>query len=248
MYNFALNINSDNQELTPENGISIDVLCPLALELNKAISGGTKAKSILTSIENHGYTPNFTTGSKDVYENFISVHKHIAQRSLGDLTRAEKSYAETLKKFLGKNLYVQPLDEKKEPFCKIYSEGIGVEAVSHFYAVKNRFGVIIEIGSPSISSKTHIYVHGLDYKIYISEAQDAELKHHYRDTQSIIDFKLKEKISVKTGDVMSANLLSYKARSKEKSLYEALNSIDKEDITFLNGVEEHEEIIRLLRS
>ena len=228
---FALNINNKNRDLSPENGLDIAELGQLIQRLKAAIDAGDGSKAVLYGVSNHGYTPNIITSSEQTYSNFANVHINIYEKGLGDLNTPEAKYAKKLKQILGEDGYVEALDKDNQPICKIYSSDIE-KVVPFYYAITNQSGIISEIGAVNLEERSHIYLHGGDYRIYISAEQDSQLKHYYRDASTVIDFKLKQKRSISTGSIISATLISYKVKSLSR-LYDALNSIDKNDITFL---------------
>lgn len=243
-YTFALNINDEQGNLTVEDGLPFGDLGSLIKSLDGAIKSTDKQKCTLFAIDNHGYTPHFITKSDKLYENFISVHTNIYEKSIEDLSYNESEYAKTLKKILKEGQYIQAIDANYKTICTIKQKDIE-KAIDSYFNIVNKTGIISEIGTKDKSKPNHIYVYGLDYKIYITEQQDSALKNFYKSGK--LDFKLRQRVSVETGKIQSAKLLSFKTKN-DLSFTESLANIDPTDITFLDNVNTHEDIISLIRS
>ncbi|MBS1630005.1 MAG: hypothetical protein JST27_08085 [Bacteroidetes bacterium] len=229
-FDFALNINSDAGALSPDKGLDIKQLGPLAQSLGVAIDDGQNSLCTLHDIQNHGYTPHFLTESETIYNNFISVHRNIYERGTSDLSRAERSYANILKRVLKRDQYVQPLDVESKPICKIYRTEIKTD-IPHFHSITNVTGIVSEIGGERIDQTTHILLHGLDYRIYITVEQDEQLSPYYK--KGVIEFKLKQKRNTKNGQVTSARLITFKVKPAN-SLYDVLNGLQPDEIPLFN--------------
>jgi len=241
-YQFALNINDDNNNLNPRQGLDYGELSDLVRNLKGAIN--VSGWCSLFAIENHGYTPKFITNTLPIYEGFIEVHRNIGERGLLDLNRQEQVYAATLKKILNKGQFIEALDKDDIPISKIYSNEIE-KGVETYQTITNQSGIITEIGAPKLDKTSHIYLDGITYKIYIEPQQDQDLREHYK--RSTIDFKLKQRRSVKTNRVVSAQLITYKVKSI-KTLSESLKELSQDDLSFLKDVNSYEDIIRLIHS
>lgn len=241
---FALNINDDNNSLSPEDGLPFGDLGLLASSLSEAINSKENEKCTLYKIENHGYTPHFITSSKITYQNFIEVHRSIYEKDVNSLTKEEVKYANTLKKVLKKGKYIEALDKDLNPVTKIYSNDIekGVEA---FNSITTITGIISEIGSQKLDDTSHIYLHGVGYKIYISPQQDAELSQYYKG--AFLELKVNQRRSIKTGRIVSARLLKSKVKA-DLSFTESLKSLTAEDLSFLGDIESIDDILSYLRS
>jgi hypothetical protein len=244
MYKFALNINDEKQGLNPENGLAYGDLGLLINHLDKAINPKDGKKCTLYEISNHGYTPHFNTESKDLYTNFIEVHKNIYEKGINDLKKEEATYANTLKRVLSKDKYVEPLDNDSQPILRILGSEIE-RGVDTYNVVTNQSGVISEIGSPKLDDTRHIYLHDVDYKIFISNAQEDLLKQYYRN--GVLDLKIKQRRSIKTGRVINALLISIKIK-QNLTLSESLSTLTNEDLSLFGNINNHEDILTLLRS
>ena len=157
-YEFALNINDETNGLTPTQGLAFGDLGLLAISLDKAISNKDGNKCTLYKIENHGYTPHFTTGSQGTYNNFIEVHKNIYEKGIKNLNKTEANYANTLKKVLPKGTFIEALDTNNKSISKIYPSDIE-NGVKTFNSITSISGIISEIGSQKLDDTSHIYLH-----------------------------------------------------------------------------------------
>jgi hypothetical protein len=243
-YKFALNINDDNQQLHPQDGLDVGDLSDLTGDLKKILNSKKEGKCTLFSIENHGYTPNFITKSEVVYSNFIKVHKDIQEKGISDLSKDEAKYANTLKRILGDDKYIEPIDNNRKSLFRLTSKDIDTVA-DNYSVITNRSGIISEIGSPKLEDKRHIYLHNVDYKIYISDVQEQILKDNYRN--GVVELKLKQRRSSKSGRILNAILISV-TRKLDITLSEVFKDFSVDELSIFEGVSGHDDILKLLRS
>lgn len=244
IYKFALNINDDKQQLSPENGLDVGDLSDLTGDLKKVINSKKEGKCTLFSIENHGYTPNFITKSEIVYSNFIKVHTDIQEKGISDLTKDEAKYANTLKRILSDDKYVEPIDNNQKPLFKLTSKDIDTVA-ENYSVITNKTGIVSEIGSPKLEDKRHIYLHNVDYKIYITDSQESILKEHYRS--GVLDLKIKQRRSSRTGRILNAILISIAIKS-DMALSDVFKDFSPNDLSFFENINTQDDILKLLRS
>lgn len=244
MFKFALNINNEDQLLTPKNGLPFGELGVLINHLDKAINPKDGKPCVLYSIENHGYTPNFLTESELLYNKFIDVHKNIQERELTELNKEEATYASTLKKILSTDKYVEPIGNDDQPLFRLSGKEIE-RGVENYSIVTNQSGIISEIGSPKLDEVRHVYLHDVEYKIFITPQQEELLKKYYRD--GVVDFKVKQKRSIKSGRIISATLISFKIKP-DLTISESLSTLSQEDLSFVDKIETADDILILLRS
>lgn len=243
-FKFALNINDEKQQLSPDDGLDFGDLSDLTGHLRKVLNSKKEGKCTLSSIENHGYTPNFTTASELVYTNFIRVHKDIQEKSINDLTKDEAIYANTLKKILSTDKYVEPIDNNKKPLFRLTSKDIESSA-ENYSVITNQSGIVSEIGSPKLEDNRHIYLHNIDYKIYITAAQEQLLKEQYRT--GFVELKLKQRRSIKSGRILSATLISLKIKL-DITLADSLSGLTEEELMIFENINTQDDILTLLRS
>jgi hypothetical protein len=243
-YRFALNIVDEITGYSPENGLPYGDLGSLVKSLDFAINPKDNTKCTLFKIENHGYTPHFITQSGITYNNFIDVHKNIFERPINNLNKRENLYAKVLSKILKRGQYIEALDANQFPVCRITSDQI-IKGVDYYNSITSITGIISEIGSRTLKDDSHIYLDGFDYKVYINEQQDYFLKNHYKS--STLNLRLKQKIAVDSGRVISAKLLAYDIKSG-LSFTESMSKLSDEDLSFLKNVNTHEDILALIRS
>lgn len=244
MFKFALNINTEKEELSPENGLESSSLGVLINHLDKAINPKGGAKSVLYKVENHGYTPNFITGSQVLYDNFINVHKNLQEKKIRELNKEEATYATTLKRILSKDKYVEPLDNDAQPILRLTGKQISKGAET-YNVITNQTGVISEIGSPNLEDAIHIYLHNIDYKIFINAQQEEILKQQYRNGE--VTLKLLQRRSIKTDRIVSAQLINLQIK-EIKTLAESLSSLSDEELSSLGNFKSADDILTLLHS
>ena len=109
-----------------------------------------------------------------------------------------------------------------------------------FNSITSISGIISEIGSQKLDDTSHIYLHGINYKIYISQLQDAELKKFYKG--AVLELKINQKRSVKDGSIISAKLIKTKVKS-ELSLTQSLQLLSNDDLSFLSDINTIEDIL-----
>jgi hypothetical protein len=207
MHKFSLKIDDDNHTLTKENGISFDKIGALLDTLYKAIDNGTGHKCTLGQVRGNCYALDFYTEDVGFHNNFITVHKNIAQVQLDDLSPEQKRYAVTLRAILGNTFYLKAYDNDGQEVAAISDIGTR-KLTSYYYSTDSIYGVLSELGSANLkSNRKHIYIDGVNYKIYISKDQDLELKPFY-GTQKL-RVELRQKRSSIDGHVVNSDLLSF---------------------------------------
>jgi len=244
VYKFALNINDEKNHLSPEDGLDIGDLSELTGTLKKVLQSKKNGKCTLSGVENHGYTPNFFTKSELVYTKFIEVHKDIQEKSVKDLNKDEAAYATTLKKILSTDKYLEPIDKDRRVLFRLTSKDIDT-AAENYSVLTNRSGIISEIGSPKLEDARHIYLHNSEYKIYITAVQEQILKEQYR--KGVVELKLKQRRSIKSGRVLNAILISIKVKP-DSSFSESLSQLTQEELDVFENINTKDDILTLLRS
>lgn len=119
------------------------------------------------------------------------------------------------------------------------------EEVEAFFSITTQSGIISEIGGQKLDDTSHIYLDGIDYRIYIKPEQDAFLRNHYKS--SFLDLKVKQRRSIKTGRIISAQLLSIRVK-ENISFTDSIQKLSKEDLSFLDKINNYEDILALIRS
>lgn len=136
---------------------------------------------------------------------------------------------EELKKVLKNNKYIEAIDNENNTIQRIYPSEIE-KSVDSYFVIKSQSGVISEIGSQSLEKVSHIYLDGIDYKIFINGQQDEQLRGYYKDAH--IELKVKQKRSLLTGNVISASLISHSVKPDE-TLHISTSKLTKDDLSFL---------------
>ena len=232
-YEFALNINNEVGELTPKTGMPFGDLGELIKQLDTAIDTRKHGKCILYDVQNHGYTPCFTTDSKTAYEKFIEVHNNIYDRSIADLNKDEAAYANSIKKLLKNGTYLEALDTDHKTIHRIYPDEIE-KTVDYYNVTKSISGVISQIGSLKLDKTSHIYLDGHNFKIFITAQQDEQLRQYYRNEDAFLDLKIIQKRSIQSGRVINARLISHKIKLN-KTIHESLNELSEDDLLIINS-------------
>lgn len=83
-----------------------------------------------------------------------------------------------------------------------------------YYSITNVYGVISQIGADTLESKPKIKIDGLDYFIFLTKIQDSEIRKYYRNPEKTIKFKIKQRKSVASQKVISAELMSFSVAEK----------------------------------
>lgn len=244
MPTFALNINSEKKPLTPKDGLPYGELGILIHHLDKAISPKNGVKCTLSEIRNHGYTPHFTTDNELLYKNFIEIHKSIQEKEISELKSDEATYANTLKRILGDDKYVEPINRESEPIFRLSGKQIE-KGVETFSVITTISGIVSEIGAPKLEETRHIYIHNYEYKIFITPVQESLLENCYR--RGFVEAKIKQKRSIKTNRITSAQLINIRIKP-DITLSDSLAQLSEEELASLGKFESTEDILTLLRS
>jgi hypothetical protein len=224
--------------------VDITELGALIQKLKEAIDPSDGSLCSLYKVENTGYTPFFLTDSKRQYENFISVHQNISEKQFEDLRQREIKYAKTLKDILHGGRYLEACRMRSKPIATIYAGDINKPADS-YNMITNVVGIVSEMGSPDFKRRTHVFLDGYDYKIYTTNEQDEILKQYYR--KQLVTIKIKQKKSIKSDRVISANLISISPKTPG-NFVENIKTLSTDDLSFLNKAQTHEDILNLIRT
>ncbi len=237
MIKFSIKIDDESHSLSKENGIDIRDIGGLLESLFDAIDNGTGNKITLGQIRGNCYALDFYSNDTGYLDNFILVHKNIEQIEIGDLQPEEQRYATKLKSILGQKYYLKAYDNDNTEVAAITEIGKR-SSIGYYYTTDAIYGIVTELGSPSLSAKKHICVDGIPYKVYITKEQDSELKKYY-STQKL-RVEVLQKRSSYDGHIIRSELESFVPIS-DKTLSDNLESegyIDFELIKETNSIED----------
>lgn len=207
MYKFSIKIDDDSHSLTKEDGISFDKFGELLKDLYEAIDPHSGTKCTLGQIRGNCYAADFYTEDEKFHSNFVIVHKNVEQVPLDELEPTQRQYAKTLRKVLGGRYYLQAFDNNTTKVASI-KEISNLIKIDYYYSTKTVYGILSELGGVSVtSSKKHIYLDGIGYRINISNDQDLQLKPFYGTHKLMV--KIKNKMSAIDGHIISAELISF---------------------------------------
>lgn len=228
-YEFSLNINNAAESVTPRRGFDMSSLGQLLVGLNIATNPADRSFCSMYRVDNHGYTPHFATESYDRYRLFINVHRKIASLPLNELSHDEQRYANTLKRVLRGEKYIEPRDQDNRAIVRINPNDIGNSQSASYHIITTIEGVIRQIGGRNLTRGTHIMLNGLPYKIMTNSQQDTQLGSFYKGVK--LTLQVKQKCSLEDGHVLYAVLLSF----KEHSTHTLLEGVDRlEDVEFIS--------------
>lgn len=242
MLKFSIKINDDEHSLSKENGIPFDKLAELLKSLFEAIDPHTGAKCTLGRIRGKSYDLDFFTLDEKFHSNFVIVHKNIEQHSEIDLRDKEKRYADTLKVILGSKYYLQAFDNKNIEVAKLRELTFKKE-IDHYFATKNVYGRILEIGNKDFKTKPHVFISDNPYKVYLTIEQDFQLKQYYKTHD--LSFRLKQKISLKDKHIISAELIDFKVKSEGKFI-DNIKNVDIKELNILKDINSSDDILKKL--
>lgn len=245
MYKFSLKIDDDKHSLTKEEGIPFDKIGELLQTLYEAIDPKSNIKCTLEGIRGNCYALDFTTKEQRYESNFVVVHKNIEGIPFNQLEKPQKEYAIALRKILGAKYYINAYDSNGVRVASIKDIGVK-EDYDTYYAHKTVYGIVSQLGSPSLgSSKKHISVDGIPYKISITKDQDIELKAFYATDK--LRMKIKQKRSQSKGRVIDAELISFTKVSE----YGLIDNLKKEgyiDFELIKNAHSIEDIVNRIYS
>jgi hypothetical protein len=240
MIKFSIKIDDDVHSLNAENGIGLDKIGDLLKALFGAIDNGTGSKITLGDVRGNCYALDFFTKDQGIYENFLTVHRNIEQVGVDDLTFEQKKYAATLKIVLGGKYYLTAYDKEYIPVAEINEIG-KKQLTSFYYSTDTVYGILSELGSSTLAnSKKHIYLDGINYKIFISGAQDLELKPYYGTHK--IRAEIRQKRSSVDGHIINSELISFLTVNKG-NLIDNLKSSDFIDLESIKEIRTLEDVL-----
>jgi len=86
--------------------------------------------------------------------------------------------------------------------------------INTYFSITNIHGVITQIGADTLEGEPKIKIDGLDYFIHITEEQNSTIKKYYRNHDKMINFKVKQKKSLTSKEIISAELISFSVAEK----------------------------------
>lgn len=99
-----------------------------------------------------------------------------------------------------------------------------VKDIDTYFSITNVYGIISQIGADTLEGKPKIKIDGLDYFIYITKGQDNEISKYYRNPKKKIRFKIKQKISLSSKKIISAELIGFSV-PKSANFIESLSNL-----------------------
>lgn len=214
-YNFIIRFDDDSHSLSAQNGLPINQIGELLSYLGKALNLKDETLT-LSQILGNCYALELTTPVYSIYSTMKSVHECISNNDFLSLNTEQKKYAKKIGEILGTKYRMNTYDRDKSFDYKILNINSLIE-VSYFYEIDDVKGTITAIGSNSFDSKIHIKLDSLNYDIYISTSQEAELLKHYK--KSVLSLRINKKIDNSTDKVVSAELIEFSVEKKSKSRF-----------------------------
>lgn len=133
-------------------------------------------------------------------------------------------------KIVGNDKYIEVLDTNKSPITKFYGKDIEKTA-KHFFGITTIHGIVVEIGRPDKDirrGRYHVKIEGHPYLIFTNNEKDSYLGKYY-DERKKIAARIKQKISIVDGKILSAELLDFSGYEKG-SFIDHLKSINNEKL------------------
>lgn len=232
MYKFSLKFNSELEELGFDNGIPMNQLGDLISSLYSVVEAKKGDKVVLSDIKDNCYEIEAMTVNPMIEERLIHSSHSIYEKSNSELTTKELRFKKNLARVLKVGWYVDILNNEGNSVYKI-PYGFNEKTIDNYYSNKSIEGVITEIGDKDLNPKNlHIYISdNTEFKIFINSEQHDELKRYYRDQRVRVKLRLKK--SLESDKVLSAELISYKPKSKIDFPFN-LNDVDLSKLRFLN--------------
>lgn len=241
---FYLRFDTENKGLSKFNGLTLKELSLLLKALDDLTNPGDNSFISITEIKGDSYGIEGVTVSETREQKLIRAHQNLEYRSFDELSPEESKYAYLLtKNLLRESRFIELYDNENRLISKIFGKSIGKE-VDSYNVVKSVYGIISEIGSKSLTNKTHIEIDKLGYRIFTTPEQDYALKEFYRDRK--LTFKIKQKITLSNDKIASAILLDFTPSSKG-SLMENISKLSVSQLSFLENVHSHEDVLKLIR-
>ena len=231
MHSFYLKFNSEKKNIDYGNAISIDDFAEILKSLYSAISATKNDKIVLSQITDNCYQCGFSTPNEALHQRFEEVNKEILEKSNVELTNNKVRYKKAIAKAIRKDWYLEVLNSSGNTVVTI-PYGFNEKSVDFYHTNKSYEGFITLIGDKELNPKNlHIYLSdNKNFKIFINTEQHEELAAYYR--KSKIRAKVRLKKSLSSDRILSAELVSYREKSKLKFPY----NLDEVDLSGLNFV------------
>jgi hypothetical protein len=232
-YKFSLHFDNEDGSLKNGKGIPFHEIAKLLQDLSVAM--GKQGNIVLENISRNSYEPAWSTDALEQHDNFISLNRDIAEKSIIDLPIRQANYAKGLRRILsdesiGKRLYCEVRDTNGAKVVRLYKEDIN-KAIEYYYATKTISGKILLIGNPTVEKRAHINVESVNYPINITETQDEQLSPHYKGGH--LSFRIRQRISLQSNRVIVAELIGFNVKD-QKSFPNSLNDINLSSFDTIN--------------
>lgn len=206
MIKFSIKIDDDEHSLSSEDGIPVNEIGGLLETLFAAIDTSSGEKLTLGQIRTGSYVLDFYSNDAGYEKNFVRLHKDIDEIPFDDLLPEQRKYVSKLSIVLGDKYKLTAYDkeQKEVAIVNTFSKS---SLPNFYYTTDTVYGIIIELGRPSLGAKKHISIPGISYKIFISEEQDLTLKKLYGTHH--LQIELKQKRSVIDGHIVNSELDSF---------------------------------------
>ena len=205
-YQFTLRFDDDNHSLTQYNGLTVQQVGELLIDLTQALGLNKDQKLILSDIKGNCYALELSTENVLILDNLKVIHKKISDNDYRGLNDKQKNYASRLKAIIGSHLNLRAYDKDKGYYIKV-KEIILPKEPQYYFEISTVYGIITAIGGASLDGKANIKINQEIYNIEVNPKQEKELLRYYKEHR--LSFQVRKKIDFANDKIISAELIDF---------------------------------------
>jgi hypothetical protein len=204
-YAFTLRFDDAAHSLTRYNGLTVQQVGELLLDLSNALDLHKDYPLILSEVKGNCYALELTTISLTTFEHLKVLHKKVSENDFKGFTPPQKKYVSRLKTVLGDRLHLKAYD-KDNQFAVFVNQIVLPSVPTYYFERTDVYGIITSIGSAALDSKINIKINA-GLVIHINEPQEKQLLKYYKKNK--LYFHIRNKVDVETDKIIASELIDF---------------------------------------
>lgn len=241
---FYIRFVDSAKELTSENGLPLTLFSQLLAKMETVLDLNDDSKSFVKEIRTDSYGVSVASTTSERNEKLSIVHKRIESGEYDSSDKKIFEYARAISKIikLYPKSHIETYPNGRGSMLESKITKVELDKKGFFYEFTTISGVLSEIGGKNLEANPHIYIDGYPYQIHINDSQEKQLQKVYKGDS--ITVKIREKLDSLSTKTNRAELEEIYFKVND-SFIEGINNMNKEDLSFLDGIDSIDDILEL---